>query len=154
MDEQFVVLMADDDADDRSLLKEAFKERALSVEVCFVEDGDVLLDYLYRRGEFERPEQSPRPDLILLDLNMPTDGRVALKQIKSDRELRKIPIVVFTTSSSQEDIALSYELGANAYMTKPATFKGLTELVEVLSKYWFEKVNLPSHPASEGAPNC
>jgi CheY-like chemotaxis protein len=147
-----VVLMADDDPDDRSLLGDACKEAGLNLHLYFVEDGSLLLDYLFRRNPYAKHENSPRPDLILLDLNMPTDGREALRLIKSDPDFRKIPVVVFTTSSSEEDILLCYELGANAFITKPPTFQGLVEFVKVMNMYWFEMVNLPLRPELEKGP--
>jgi CheY-like chemotaxis protein len=136
--------MADDDADDRLMAKEAFEESRLANDLRFVEDGVELLDYLKRRGKYEDPASSPRPGLILLDLNMPKkDGREALAEIKADPKLRKIPICVLTTSSAEEDIFKSYDLGANSFITKPVTFAGLVEALQAWSRYWFEIVELP-----------
>ena len=139
------ILMADDDADDQLLAKEALAEARLANELCFVKDGEDLMDYLHNRGEYaEHP--APRPGLILLDLNMPKkDGRQALKEIKEDAELRRIPIVVLTTSAAEEDILRTYDLGVNSYITKPVTFEGLVEVMKSLSKYWFEIVELPQN---------
>ena len=141
------ILMADDDADDQLLAKEALTEARLANNLYFVKDGEELLDYLHNRGEYaEQP--SPRPGLILLDLNMPKkDGRQALKEIKEDAELRRIPIVVLTTSAAEEDILRTYDLGVNSYITKPVTFEGLVEVMKSLSKYWFEIVELPHDEA-------
>lgn len=137
------ILMADDDADDQLLAKEALTEARLANELYFVKDGEELLDYLHNRGEYADPP-SPRPGLILLDLNMPKkDGRQALKEIKEDAELRRIPIVVLTTSSAEEDIFRTYDLGVNSFITKPVTFEGLVEVMKSLSRYWFEIVELP-----------
>ena len=140
-----MILMADDDADDRMLAKEAFAESRLTNDLRFVEDGEALMDYLYRRGKFADAETSPRPGLILLDLNMPKkDGREALKEIKDDPELRRIPIVVMTTSQAEEDIFRSYDLGASSFITKPVTFDRLVELMKTLGNYWVEFVQLPN----------
>ncbi|MFP5213861.1 MAG: response regulator [Acidobacteriota bacterium] len=141
-----VILMADDDQDDCLLVKEAFLENRLANEIHFVEDGEVLMDYLYRRGRFSDSSLSPRPGIILLDLNMPKkDGREALKEIKHDPDLCAIPIVVLTTSKEEEDIYRSYNLGANSFVTKPVTFEGLVEVIKTLGKYWLEIVELPSN---------
>jgi CheY-like chemotaxis protein len=138
------ILMADDDQDDCLLVKDAFVESRLVNELLFVEDGEDLMDYLYHRGKYADMTISPRPGLILLDLNMPKkDGREALKEIKSDPDLRSIPIVVLTTSKQEEDIIRSYDVGANSYVTKPVTFKGLVEVMKSLGKYWLEIVELP-----------
>lgn len=136
------ILMADDDADDREMARESFSESRLSNPLRFVEDGEQLLDYLHKRGRFGR--DAPRPGLILLDLNMPRmDGREALREIKKDPDLRMIPVVVLTTSKSEEDIVRSYDLGANSFITKPVTFAGLVDVMKGLGHYWFEMVELP-----------
>ena len=138
------ILMADDDPEDRMLTKDGFEESRLANDLRFVEDGEELMDYLYRRGKFSDPAQSPRPGLILLDLNMPRkDGREALAEIKADPDLRSIPVVVLTVSKAEEDIVRSYDLGANSYITKPVTFSDLVEALKTLSMYWFEIVELP-----------
>ena len=142
-----VILMADDDADDRLLAKDALTECRLTNDVHFVENGEELLDYLFRRGRYAQQADSPRPELILLDLNMPRkDGREALKEIKSDPDLRKIPVVVLTTSKADTDIGRIYELGANSFISKPVTFDSLVNVMKVLGKYWFEIVELPAKP--------
>jgi CheY-like chemotaxis protein len=139
-----VILMADDDADDRQMTKEALAESRLANELHFVEDGVLLMDYLHGRGAYSEPGSAPRPGVILLDLNMPRkDGREALREIKADADLRTIPVFVLTTSKAEEDIARSYDLGANSYITKPVTFEGLVEVVRALGRYWFEIVELP-----------
>jgi CheY-like chemotaxis protein len=138
------ILMADDDADDRLLCQQALEESRVINELRFVEDGQQLLDYLNQQGNFNA-ENAPRPGLILLDLNMPRmDGREALKEIKSDPILRRIPIVVMTTSQAEEDIYRSYDLGANSFITKPVTFDRLVDLMRVLGQYWVEFVEIPS----------
>jgi two-component system, response regulator len=142
------ILLADDDPDDRQLTREAFGENRLANELHCVEDGEELMDYLRRRGRYADLNGEPLPGLILLDLNMPRkDGREALKEIKADPILRRVPIVVLTTSKAEEDIVRSYDLGVNSYVTKPVTFKSLVELVKVLGQYWFEVVQLPQEGA-------
>ena len=139
------ILMADDDPDDRLLAERALKEARLKNGIRFVEDGEELMDYLHRRGKYSDPTSSPRPGLILLDLNMPRkDGREALAEIKGDPELHKIPVVILTTSKAEEDIVRSYDLGVNSYITKPVSFAGLAEVMKVLHIYWFEIVKLPN----------
>jgi len=138
------ILMADDDADDRRLTQEALEEGRLINEVCFVNNGEELMDYLRRQGKFAPPAETPRPGLILLDLNMPRkDGRTVLQEIKSDPDLRQIPVVVLTTSKSDEDVFKSYDLGVNSYIIKPVTFEALVDILQTLEKYWFEIVELP-----------
>jgi len=139
------ILLADDDPDDRQLTRDAFAQNRLANELATVEDGEELMDYLHRRGKYENLKTKALPGLILLDLNMPRkDGREALKEIKADSILRRIPIVVLTTSKAEEDILRSYDLGVNSYVTKPVTFKSLVELIKVLGQYWFEVVELPN----------
>ena len=136
-----IILLADDDPDDRMLTKEALEESRVLNDLRFVEDGEELMDFLKRRGNYA---DAPRPGLILLDLNMPRkDGREALKEIKSDPELRRIPVVVMTTSQAEEDIFRSYDLGASSFITKPVTFDRLVELMRTLGQYWVEFVELP-----------
>ncbi len=138
------ILMADDDDDDCMLAREALIESRLANELHIVNDGEELMDYLYHRGQYALESHSPRPGLILLDLNMPKkDGREALKEIKADPHLRKIPIVVLTTSKAEEDIYRSYDLGANSFIIKPVTFAALVEVMKTIGKYWFEIVELP-----------
>jgi CheY-like chemotaxis protein len=137
------ILMADDDADDRMLAADAMRESRLGNTLRCVEDGQELMDYLTRRGKYAIID-APRPGLILLDLNMPRkDGRQALEEIKSDPDLRRIPVVILTTSKSEEDVFRSYDLGANSFITKPVTFDGLVEIVRALGTYWFKIVELP-----------
>ncbi len=139
-----VFLMADDDPDDRLLIKEAFQESLVSNSIYFVEDGVELMDYLRLQDKFSDPADAPSPDLILLDLNMPRkDGREALAEIKSDLLLRYIPVVVLTTSKAEEDIMRSYDIGAASYITKPVTFDGLVEAIRGLGQYWVQIVRLP-----------
>jgi len=138
------LLLADDDEEDRLMTGEALKESRLANDIRFVGDGEELTDYLFRRGAYTDPAQAPVPGLILLDLNMPKkDGREVLAEIKNDPGLRQIPVVVLTTSKTEEDIVRSYELGVNSFITKPVTFEGLVEAMTVFSHYWFEIVALP-----------
>jgi len=135
------VLCAEDDPEDRMLIEEAWAESRLLNDLFFVEDGEDLMDYLYRRGAYS---ERPRPDLILLDLNMPRkDGREALQEIKTHADLRRIPVVVLTTSKAEEDLIRTYDLGVNSFITKPVTFEGLVEVIKALGKYWLEIVELP-----------
>jgi CheY-like chemotaxis protein len=142
------ILICDDDEDDRILTQQALEQAHVSNSLRFVEDGEQLLDYLYQRGEFAgETGKAPRPGLILLDLNMPKmGGREALKVIKQDKTLCDIPVVVLSTSRLDEDITRSYQLGVNSFITKPVTFSGLVEAMNVLGRYWLEIVELP--PAS------
>jgi CheY-like chemotaxis protein len=143
-DNPIVILMAEDDADDRFFAADALKEARVLNEIRFVVDGEELMDYLCRRGQYADPETSPRPGLLLLDLNMPKkDGREAIQEIKSDPELRRIPLVVLTTSNAEEDILRSYDYGVAGYITKPVSFDGLVNVMKVLGRYWFEIVELP-----------
>lgn len=140
------ILMADDDRDDREMTREAFEEAKLSNDLRFVEDGVELLDYLNRRGKYADPALSPRPSIILLDLNMPRkDGREALAEIKRDPRFNPIRIVVLTTSKAEEDILRTYNLSATSYITKPVTFSALIDVVRTLGKYWLEIVELPDN---------
>lgn len=137
------ILIAEDDADDRLLAQEALNESRLVNEVHFVEDGEELLDYLRHAGHYATVP-APRPGVILLDLNMPRkDGREALTELKKDKDLRRIPVVVMTTSKAEEDILRSYDLGVNSFIVKPVTFEGLVEVMRTLGHYWFEIVELP-----------
>jgi CheY-like chemotaxis protein len=143
--EPITILMADDDPDDRFLTQEALAEARLANDLRFVKDGKELLDYLQRNGSYANDGSAPMPGLILLDLNMPRkDGREALAEIKADPDLRRIPIVVLTTSKAEEDIIKVYDLGVSGYVTKPVTFDGLVSKLQAVSNYWFQIVELPS----------
>jgi len=142
--ESVVILMADDDEDDCLMAREALEEARICNELRFVKDGEELMDYLRREGRYADPSSSPRPGLILLDLNMPRkDGREALKEIKTDPDLRRIPVVVLTTSKAEEDILKTYDLGVNSFITKPVTFEGLVQVMKTLAEYWLEIVSIP-----------
>ncbi len=139
-----IILMADDDDDDRRLTQEALAESRLLNQMRFVVNGEEVMDYLRRQGKYAPPADAPRPGLLLLDLNMPRkDGRSVLKEIKSDPELRTLPVVVLTTSKADEDVFKSYDLGVNSYIVKPVTFEALVDILQTLEKYWFQIVQLP-----------
>jgi two-component system, response regulator len=142
----FTILMADDDEEDRELARDALQDSRLANEMKFVVDGQDLLDYLRREGRWAGPEvQAPRPGIILLDLNMPKkDGREALAEIKADESLRRIPIVVLTTSSDEADIVATYDLGVSSFITKPVTFGALVDVMRSWTQYWFEIVQIPN----------
>jgi CheY-like chemotaxis protein len=136
------ILIAEDDPDDRMLIEEAFAESKFDHPLAFVSNGEELLQYLAGDGQFEN---TPKPGLILLDLNMPKmDGREALKHIKANSATRRIPIVVFTTSNVDDDIDSTYDLGISSYISKPSTFEGLKEVVDSLNSYWSNLVALPT----------
>jgi CheY-like chemotaxis protein len=143
------ILLADDDEDDRELTRDALQDSRLAEEMKFVVDGQDLIDYLRREGRYsESAGDSPRPGIILLDLNMPRkDGREALAEIKADDSLKEIPVVVLTTSRDEGDVQRTYALGANSFITKPVTFAGLVEVMRTWTRYWFELVELPSGEA-------
>ena len=151
--DSITILMADDDCDDRLMAEDAMRESRLGNTFRCVEDGQELMEYLTRKGKYA-VEDAPRPGLILLDLNMPRkDGRQALKEIKSDPDLRRIPVVILTTSKTEEDVLRSYDLGANSFITKPVTFDRLVDIVRTLGNYWFEIVELPTGTAG-AAPHA
>ena len=139
-----VILLVEDDPGDQELTRRAMMESKIYNELCLVGDGEEALDYLFRRGRYEMPSDSPRPDLILLDLNLPrVDGREVMKQINADPDLRMIPVVVLTTSKQEEDIIRSYELGCNSFITKPVDMNQFIRVIQYLEEYWFELVMLP-----------
>lgn len=140
-----VILIADDDVEDQQMTADALDESRLRNELHVVNNGEELMQYLRREGPFRDPASSPRPGLILLDLAMPKkDGREALAEIKRDPELRQIPVIIMTTSSAEEDICRSYDLGASSYVTKPISFTALVDVMKGIGRYWFEIVELPS----------
>jgi len=137
------ILMADDDPEDRMLAKDALEESHLANEIEFVEDGEELMDYLCRLGKYQELKGSPLPGLILLDLNMPRkDGREALAEIKADPVLKRIPVVILTTSKAEEDILRTYDLGVSGFVVKPVAFEGLVRVMKTLVQYWFEIVEI------------
>lgn len=141
-----VVLVVDDDIDDRHLIREALEEANIRHRLMSVANGEQLLDYLLQRGQFQDPQTAPRPALILLDLNMPRlSGHEALTQISNHRSLRRIPIIVLTTSYAESDIEKAYEAGASSYICKPPSFDGLVRIMSIIGQYWLQLVQLPAH---------
>lgn len=140
-----LILMADDDADDQLLARDALRQGVPGAEIRFVADGEELLDYLLHRHRYQAPGSSPRPRVILLDLNLPRkDGREVLQEIKQHPDLRNIPVVVFTTSTSETDVRRTYELGASSFITKPARFDALVQIFQTLNSYWSGVVRVPA----------
>jgi CheY-like chemotaxis protein len=137
-----VIVMAEDDLDDRLLIKDALAESNWPADLRFVDNGEEMMDYLARKGKYA---DAPRPNLILLDLNMPRkDGREVLREMKMDAELKRIPVVVLTTSKADTDIERTYELGANSFISKPIEFDALVRLMRLLAQYWLQTVELPN----------
>ncbi len=146
------ILLADDDADDRMLTRDAFEESRLQNILETVEDGEELMDYLHHRGIYSGDNAKDHPSLILLDLNMPRkDGREALKEIKSNPTLKNIPVIILTTSTAEEDIFRTYDLGVNSFIVKPVTFAGMVDVIKTIGKYWFEIVERPPDRQGENA---
>jgi CheY-like chemotaxis protein len=138
------ILAADDDEEDRLFLQEALAEAHLAQAAYFVTDGAELMDFLYQRGSYGGANARPMPDLILLDLRMPRkNGFEALREIKADARLRRITVVVLTSSQADDDLALAYDLGANMFITKPMTYTGLVNVLRVLGEYWQRLADLP-----------
>jgi CheY-like chemotaxis protein len=146
------ILMADDDQEDCELTRDALQDSRLANEMRFVSDGQELMDYLRHEGRYDGPSvDAPRPGMILLDLNMPKkDGREALAEIKADEALRRIPVVVLTTSKDEEDVLRTYDLGVNSFITKPVSFGGLVEVMRAWTRYWLEIVELPNGSVADG----
>ncbi len=141
-----VMLLVEDDLGDQELTRRALEDSPVPSELHIVRNGEEALAYLFRRGQYENPSTSPRPDLVLLDLNLPKlDGHQVLKQIRQDTELRSMAVVVLTTSCHQEDILRTYELGANSYITKPLAFVDYRQAMHALGTYWFRIAELPVH---------
>ena len=136
-----VILIADDDEEDQMLTREALEDRRLANELRFVNNGEEVMDYLKRRGRFAEPWMSPRPGLILLDLNMPRkDGRECLAEIKADPDLKDIPVFVLTTSRAEEDVHQTYALGGSSFISKPVSFDAFIELITTVTGYRIEVV--------------
>lgn len=139
------LLLAEDDDDDYMLVREALRDSLIANELFRVNDGEELLEFLRRTGRYEKRGKETDPSLILLDLNMPKmDGRTALQVIKSDPLLRHYPVVVLTTSKTEEDVFRSYQTGVNAFMQKPGSFNSLVSAIKSLGNFWFQIVELPS----------
>lgn len=142
--QSITILLADDDADDCLLTRDALAAGRGAITLRTVSDGEDLLNYLHQRGGYEAEGAAPRPDLILLDLSMPKkSGLQALAEIKSASDLRSIPIVIMTTSSQEEEIRRCYDLGANSFVTKPVRFETLVDVMNSIDRYWFQTVELP-----------
>jgi CheY-like chemotaxis protein len=141
------ILMADDDEEDRDLARDALEGTRLGDRMEFVTDGQDLIDYLRHQGPYA-DAATPRPSIILLDLNMPRkDGREALAELKADESLRQIPVVILTTSSDEVDVQNAYDLGASSYITKPVTHGKLVDVMQTVARYWSEVVELPDTTA-------
>ena len=139
------ILLADDSEDDRIMTREALEESFIVHDLREVEDGEELMDYLLHLGSYADPASAPVPGLILLDLNMPRkSGHEALREIKTHPVLRRIPVVVFSTSSDDEDVLRSYDLGVNSFITKPVTFEGLLKVMKTFGDYWLEVAATPT----------
>jgi CheY-like chemotaxis protein len=138
------VLLVEDDVGDELITREAFEQYKIANRLHVTRDGAEALDFLYRRGQHR---DAPRPDLILLDLNLPKyDGRQVLQTIKSDHDLQGIPVVVLTTSSLQEDVLRSYDLHANAYVTKPVDLEQYMQAIRQIDDFFVQVVRLPTRP--------
>lgn len=137
------LLVAEDDPDDRLMIRDAFDELHNKYNISFVEDGEELIDFLKYYGKYKNSNHE-LPSVILLDLNMPRkDGREALAEIKQDDMLKHIPVLVLTTSMSEDDVNRSYEMGVAGFMKKPVTFHGLVDVLKMVGEYWLEMVELP-----------
>jgi CheY-like chemotaxis protein len=147
------LLCAEDDADYRLLTRRALKASRFANDLRFVEDGEELMDYLHRRGKYAEAGSAPRPGLILLDLNLPKkDGREALEEIKKDPDLRRIPVIILTTSNAEEDVLRTYSLGASSYIRKPVNMTGLVDIMSTIGHYWFDIVELAPDTTRESEP--
>jgi CheY-like chemotaxis protein len=141
--EPFVVLMAEDDEHDIVATKRAWKVHHIANPLYIVSDGEECLDFLHRRGKYSEPETAPRPGILLLDIKMPKmDGLTVLEHVKEDGQLRRLPVVILTTSKAEEDRLRSYELGVNAYIVKPVGFENFSEAVRTINLFW-QLVELP-----------
>ena len=139
-----VILLVEDDPGDQELTRRALEDGKVRNDLYIVEDGEEALDYLLRRGLYQDPESSPRPDLILLDLNMPKmDGKQVLEEMKKHDDLRCLTVIVLTTSAQEEDVLRSYDLGVNSYITKPVEMSQFFKVVHAIEEYWFQIVRLP-----------
>ena len=135
------ILLVEDNPGDVRLTKEAFREGRIENNLHVVTDGVEALDFLHRRGDHA---DAPRPDIVLLDLNLPRkNGDDVLAEIKADEDLQSIPVIVLTSSSAEEDVARSYELHANAYLTKPVDPNAFIDTIQSFEQFWFSIVKLP-----------
>ncbi len=139
-----IILLVEDNRAEQELMRRVLAEGKIRNDLRMVEDGEEALAYLFRRGKYKDPATSPRPDLLLLDLNLPrVDGREVLKQVRADPNLRLMVVVVLTISQKEEDIFRSYDLGCNSFITKPVDMKQFTRVIQALEEYWFQVVILP-----------
>ena len=140
------ILLAEDNPAEQNLTRRALSKGVMQCDLRIVSDGEEAMAYLLRQGKYEDPEVSPRPDLILLDLNMPRlDGRQVLERTKSDPGINTIPVVVLTTSTHEQDVVRSYELGCNSFINKPVDVHAFLDALKQLGSYWLKLVVLPSH---------
>lgn len=140
--EELEILLVEDDQDDIFFTEKAFEQQKVTNNLYVVKDGVDAMEFLRQEGEYEG---SPRPDIVLLDLNLQTmDGDEVLEEMQADEELNTIPVVVLTSSDAEEDIVRSYELNANAYMTKPVDFDGFLDVVDSIEHFWVSFVKLPT----------
>ena len=143
-EDPFAVLMAEDDEHDIVATKRAWKKHHIANPLHIVNEGEECLDFLYQRGKYSDPQSCPRPDLFLLDLNMPKiGGRQLLEQIQDNTTIKKINTIILTTSKHEDDIAHCYDLGVKSYINKPVEYDRFMETILALSEYWFQIVVLP-----------
>jgi CheY-like chemotaxis protein len=139
------ILLVEDDPGDQELTRRALEDDVVHTDLRIVNDGKEALDYLRREGAFTDPDTSPRPDLILLDLNMPRiDGRQVLEQVREDPDISRIPVIALTTSDEEEDVLRSYDLGCKSFIKKPVEIDTFIDTIRELQHYWFELVTLPA----------
>lgn len=147
------ILLVEDSPEDYETTVRSLRKSGLINPIFRCVDGEDALDYLYRRGRYDAPNEAPRPGLVMLDLNLPgTDGREVLKEVKGDESLKVIPIVVLTTSSDERDIENCYQLGANSYIQKPVDLDGFVKSMSRMKDYWFEVVIVPKGEEKECEP--
>jgi len=135
--EPLIILLVEDNPDHTELIVRSFQDHRVINQIYCVADGEAALDYLFRRGEYADAEKSPRPHVILLDLRLPRiDGLEVLKEIKADEELRRIPVVILTTSEAERDVVMAYNNHANSYLVKPVDFGKFAQLMDDMGFYW------------------
>lgn len=136
-EKQMVILLVEDNPDHTELISRSFQGHPVANKIYHVDDGEAAMDYLRRRGEFADLKKSPRPDVILLDLRLPKmDGLEVLNEIKSDKELRRTPVVVLSTSNAEKDVVKAYDYHASSYLVKPVDFYKFDQLMNDLGYYW------------------
>ncbi len=143
-DKEQIILVVEDNADDFEATYRSLRKAGICNKILRCEDGDDALDYLFRQGKYQDPETSPRPGVILLDLNLPgTDGKEVLQEVKADPNLKDIPVIVLTTSTDERDIKACYDAGANSYMSKRIDLKEFMEAIQRMSDFWLQIAILP-----------